>query len=248
MHISVRMTSISFWMDCRHAQFSTNDYHFFLTGLSSYTFLYEWLPSVFEWIFVMHISLRMTTFSFWIDCLRANFFTNEYSFLFEWLVVIHISVRMTTISFLMDCRHTHFCTNDYHFFFTQLSSCTFLYGWLPSLFELIFVMHISVQMTTISLYMDCRHAYSVQMTFHILCIWIFVMDISVRMTFHILLVFHVFNALQGVNSMVQWRIINDIIIYIGSDHVRNALQWVNSMEQWRVISDIIIYIGFRPCA
>ena len=64
-------------------------------------------------------------------------------------------------------------------------------------------MHISERMTTISLYMGFCHAHSVQMTFHILCIWIFVMHISVQMTFLILLVFRVCNALQHVNSMVQ---------------------------------------------
>ena len=78
-----------------------------------------------------------------------------------------------------------------------------MYEGLTFLFEWIFVMEISVRMTTISLYMGFRHAHSEQMTFRILCIWNFVMPISVRMTFYILLVFHVCNALQRVNSMVQ---------------------------------------------
>ena len=39
--------------------------------------------------------------------------------------------------------------------------------------------------------------------------------------------FHVWNTLQRVNSMVQWRIINNIIMYIGFDHVCNALHgWI----------------------
>ena len=65
-------------------------------------------------------------------------------------------------------------------------------------------MHVSMRMTTISLYRGFRHAHSVQMTFHILCLLTFVMQISARMSFRILLVFHdVFNALQHVNSMMQ---------------------------------------------
>ena len=44
MYMFVRMTTISFWMDCHHARFCANDYHLFLKGLSSFTFLYEWLP------------------------------------------------------------------------------------------------------------------------------------------------------------------------------------------------------------
>ena len=160
----------------------------------------------FELIVVMHISVRMTTFSFWIDFRHAHFCMNDYHFflkgfssftflyewppfLFEWIVVIYISVQMATISFWMDCRHLNFCTNDYHFFLNRLSSFTFLYGWLPCHFEWIFVIYISVRTTTIPLYMDFCHAHSVQMTFHILCTWIFVMHISMRMTFHNLLVF-----------------------------------------------------------
>ena len=131
----------------------------FLNGLLSCTFLYEWLLFLFEWSFVMHISVRMTTISFW-----------------------------------MDFRHTRFCANDYHFFLNGFSSCSFLYEWPPFSCIWVFVMHVSVQMT-----------------FHILCIFIFVMHISVPMNLHILPVFLVCNALQRVNSMVQRRIINDII-------------------------------------
>ena len=158
--------------------------HFLVNGFSSCTFLYEWLSISFEWVFVMHISVQITTISFW-----------------------------------MDFRHSHLCTNDYHFFLNGLSSCTFLYKWLPFIFEWIVVMHISVRMTTISFWMDCRHAHFCMndyhfvvygflscifcaMTFYILCIWIFVIHISVRMPLHILLVFHVCNALQRVNIMV----------------------------------------------
>ena len=169
MHISVRMTTISFWMGFRHAHFCTNDYPFLLNGfssctcctndlfiifngMSSFTFLYGWLYSHFEGIFVMYISVRMTTFSFWMDFRHIHFCTNDYllilngfssytflyewlPFLFEWVFVMYISVRMTTISFWMDCFHVHFCTNDYHFFLKGLSSCTFLCEWQPFLFE-----------------------------------------------------------------------------------------------------------------
>ena len=232
--------SNSLCMDCRHLCFCTNDYKFFLKWLSSFTFLYEWLPFLFEWIVVIYISVRMTINSFWMDCRRLHFCTNDYDFFFEWIVVIYISVWMTTISLWMGFRHVYFCTNDYpfllnglrharfcasgyHFFLNWFSSYTFLCEWLPFLFEWIFVMHVSVRMTTVSLYMDFRNARFCAMTFNILCIRIFVMHISVRMTFHILLVFHVCNALQRVNSMVQWRIINENIMYIGFDYVLNAL-------------------------
>ena len=156
--------------------------------MSSCTFMSEWLPFLFEWIFVMHISVRMTTIYFWMDCRH------------------YIFVRMTTISFL-----------------TGLSSCIFLYEWLPSLFEWIIVMHIPVRMTTISFWMDFRHAHFCTNYYHFV-IYGFSSCIFCAMTFHILLVFHdVCNALQRVNSMVQWRIINDILMYIGFDHVLNAL-------------------------
>ena len=159
--------SISFWMGFRHAHFCTNDYHFFFNGFSSCTFLYEWLRFLFQLILVMHISVRMTTISFWMGFRHAHFCPNDYhlilnwfsscTFLYEWLpflfcwvFVIYISVRMTSISFSMDFRHAHFCsndyyfflngfrhayfcTNDYHFFLNGFSSCTFLYELLPFL-------------------------------------------------------------------------------------------------------------------
>ena len=209
MHISVRMTTFSFWIDFRHAHFCMNDYHFFLKGLSSFIFLYEWLPFLFKMIVVMHISVRTTTISFWFDSRHLHLCMNDYHFflnglssftflyewlpfLFDWIVVMHISVWMTTISFWMDSRHLHLCMNEYLFFLIGLSSFTFLYEWLPFLFDWIVVMHFSVLMTTISFWMDFRHAHFCTndfhfvlygfsscifcaKTFHILCIWIFVM-------------------------------------------------------------------------
>ena len=170
-HISVRMTIHFFWMGFLNLHVCTNDYHFFLNGLSSFTFLYKWLPFLFELVFVMHILCKWLSIFFlngsssctflyeWIPSLLNGLlsctFLNEWlPFLFEWIVVMHVSVQMTTIYFWKDFRHLHFCTNDYHFVVYGFLSCTFC-----------------------------------EITFHILCIWIFVMHIFVRMTFHILLVF-----------------------------------------------------------
>ena len=158
MYISVRMTTISFWMDFRHVHFCTDDYHLILYGSSSFTFLYEW-----------------------------------HHFLFERIVVMHVSVRMTTISFCMDLRHARFCKNDYHFFLNGFSSCTFLCEWLP--FRCIWVSSCTL----------------LQMAFHILCIWIFVMYILCKW----LSKFFCFSMMRAMLFMVQWRIINDITIYIG---------------------------------
>ena len=126
--------SISFWMLFCHVHFCTNNYYFLLNGLSSFTYVYEWLPFLFEWIVYFYISVQMTIISSWMDCRRLYFCTNDYHFfltglssftflykwlpfLFDWIVVIYIPVRMTTIYFWMDCRHIHFCTNDYHYLY-----------------------------------------------------------------------------------------------------------------------------------
>ena len=174
----------------------------------------------------------MSTISFWKDIRGGHFWKNDFHFfwmgfhhlhfckhayqlIFERIDFIYISVQMTTNSFWMDCRYLHFCTNDCHLFLSGLSSFTFKYEWLPSLFEWMFVMYVSIRMTTISLYMVFCHAHSVKWL-SIFLSMDFCHGFSVQMTFHILLVFHdVFNALQRVNSMVQWRIINDIKMYIG---------------------------------
>ena len=182
------MTTFSFWMDFRHVHFCTDDYLLIINELSSCTYLYGCLPSHFESIFVMYISVRMTNISFWLDC-----------------------------------RHLHFCTDDYHLILDGSSSFTFLYDWLPYLFECIVVMHISVLMTTISFWLDYCHAHFCTNDYHFV-LYGFLSCIFCAMTFHILLVFHdMCNALQRVNSMEQWRIINDIIMYIGFDHVLKTL-------------------------
>ena len=142
--------------------------------MSSFTFLYGWLRFHFEWIFVMYISVRMTTLSFWMDFRHVHFCTNDYNFFLNGL-----------LSFTFMYEWLPFLLNG-------LLSFTFLYEWLPSLFEWIVVMHISVRMTTTSLWMDSRHLHFCTndyhfvlygfsscifcaMIFHILCIWIFVM-------------------------------------------------------------------------
>ena len=85
MYMFVRMTIHFFWMGFRHVHVYTNDY-----------------PFPCEWIFVMYISVLMTTHNF------------------EWNVVFYISVRMTIFSFCMDFRHVHFCTDDYLLIRTEM--------------------------------------------------------------------------------------------------------------------------------
>ena len=109
--------SISLCMGFRHAHLCTNEYpfhfvwvsvihiyvrmtiYFFLNWFSSCTFLYEWLPFLFELVFFMNISVRMTTISLWMGFRHAHFCTNDYPY-----------------SFWMGFRHIYFCTNDSHFF------------------------------------------------------------------------------------------------------------------------------------
>ena len=147
-------------MEFRHVHFCTDDYHLILNGFSSCTFLYVWLPFLFDLIFVMHIRCKWLSTFFLNGLLSCTFLCEWLPFLFEWIVVMHVSVRM--ISFLMDCCHARFCANDCHFVVYGFSSCTFLCEWL-------------------SIYY-----------------WFF----------------HMCNALQRGNSTVEWRIINDIIIYL----------------------------------
>ena len=180
MYISVWMTIFSFWGDFRNVHFCTDDCILILNGFSSCTFLYGWLPSHFESIFVIYICVRMTTFSFWNGFSSYTFLHERLPFLFEWIVVIYISVRMTTFSFWIDLLHVHFCTDDYLLILNGFLSCIFLNGWLPSHFELISVMYISVRMTTISFWMDCCHARFCANDYHFFLERIFVMHVSVR--------------------------------------------------------------------
>ena len=83
-------------MGFRHAHLCTNDYPYSY-GYSSCTFLYEWLSIfisvfvihisvrmtiqiIFEWVFVMHIHVLMTTIYFWIGFCHAHFCTNGHHF------------------------------------------------------------------------------------------------------------------------------------------------------------------------
>ena len=117
MHISVRMTTISIWIDCRHSHFCTDDYHFFLNGFSSCTILYDWLPFIFEWIVVMHISVRMTTISFWMDFRYAHFCTNCYHFVLYGFSSCTFCANDFPYFLYMDFRHAYFCANDFPYSF-----------------------------------------------------------------------------------------------------------------------------------
>ena len=86
IYISVRMTTFSFWMDFLHVHFCTDDYLPILNGFLSWTFLYGWLPSPFEWISVMYISARITTISFWVDCRHLHFCTDDYNLILKGLL------------------------------------------------------------------------------------------------------------------------------------------------------------------
>ena len=133
-------------------------YHMFLYGFSSCVSLYEWL-SIFLWVFVMYIFVRMTihiilvwvfvthisvqmTIRILMGFRHAHLCTNDYPFLFVWFFVMHFSVQMTIHIIFVWVFVIHiFCTNDYPYSYGFLS-CTSLYEWL-----------------SISLCMGFRHAH-----------------------------------------------------------------------------------------
>ena len=134
-------------MGFRRVHVCTNDFPFILNSFLSCTCLYEWL-----------------SLSLWMGFHHAHFCTNDYPFLlngflsctllYEWLSIYlngFLSCRCLyewlSVSLCMGFCHAHFCTNDYQFLLNWFSSCTFLYEWLSISFELVFVMHIYVQMT-----------------------------------------------------------------------------------------------------
>ena len=163
-------------------------------------------PFLCVWVFVMHISVRMT-----IHILFICFF------------VMHISVQMTihlllygfssctflyewlSISLCMFFFHAHFCTNDYPFISVWVFVMhIFVLMTIHILFEWVFVMHISVQMTIhiiIVWVLSCTSLFEwisiflwvfvmnifARITIHIILVWVFVMHIFVRMTIHIIL-------------------------------------------------------------
>ena len=129
MSISVRMNTISFWVDCRHSHLCTVDYHLILSWLLSCTFLYEWLPFLFEW---------MSSCTFLCKWLK---------FLFEWNFVMHVSLRMNTISMYRGFRHAHSVQMTFHILVYVFSSCIFCANGFPyssgfSMFAMLFNMWI----------------------------------------------------------------------------------------------------------
>ena len=100
----------------------------FLYGFSLWTCLYEWL-SIFLWVFVMYMFVRMTIHII-VDGFSSCTFLYEWlSISFDWVFVTYMFARMT-IHILMGFRHVHVCTDDYPYYCYGLSSCTRLYEWL----------------------------------------------------------------------------------------------------------------------
>ena len=101
----------------------------------------------------------------------------------------HVHLCTNDYPYFMGFRHAHFCTKDYPFLLNGFSSCIFLYKWLPFLFELVFVMHISVWRTihifltgfssctflyewlSISFFIGFRHAHFCANDYPFLCVW-----------------------------------------------------------------------------
>ena len=96
MHISVRMTTIYFWFDFRHAHFCTNEYHFFFIGLSSCAFLFERTPFLFILVFVMHILCQWLSIVFVYEFRQAHFGANDFPYSFRFSCV-QCSQRVNSI-------------------------------------------------------------------------------------------------------------------------------------------------------
>ena len=165
MYISVRTTIHFFRMGFCHVHPFMNDSPF---------------PCV--WVFVMHISLRMTTISFeWVFVMYMFLWmtihllvygfsscTFQYEWLcisFEWVFIMYMFVWMTI-----------------HFLVYGFLSCTFLYEWLPFLFEMNF-RHTHFCLNYYHFFLNkfssCTFLYEwLPFRFE----WIVVMYISVRMT------------------------------------------------------------------
>ena len=136
MHISVQMTihffvygftSCTFLYECwdsclnipgcdrfsmRQSYFCTDDYPYsFLMGLCHAHFSTNDYPFLCVWVYVMHISLRMTI-----------------HILFVWVFFMHISVRISIHFFL---NRFSSCTSLYEWlsiiFLDGVLSCTFIY-------------------------------------------------------------------------------------------------------------------------
>ena len=195
MYMFVQITIHFLWMGFHHVHVCTNHYpfpcvwifvmhisvgmtvHFFVNGFSSCTCLYKWL-SISLWICIYHVLVCTNDYPFPLNRFSSCTFLYEWlPIIFEWIFVMHVSVRMTTISFWMDCRHARFCAHDYHLFLNGLSSCAFLYKWLPFLFKLILVMHLSVQRTTIYFLNGLSSCTFLCKWLPFRCIWFFVTHI-----------------------------------------------------------------------
>ena len=158
--------------------------NFVVNWFSSCTFLYGWLCISFEWVFVMY-KFVWKTLHYLVYGMSSCIFLYEWlcmSFWINFLMYICLYVWLSMI-FLRSFLHAHFCKNAYHFMMEGFSSWTFLYEWLPFLFdwfssctflyeclpfpfEWIIVMHISVRMTFISFWMDCRHSHFCRNDYH----------------------------------------------------------------------------------
>ena len=118
---------------------------------SSCTFLYEWLSILF-YVFVMHISVKMTIHIILGFC-HAHLCTNDYPDYFRflsctslykwisrllWVFVIHISIWMT-LQIIMGFCHAHIFTNDYpyYYWFCHAHICMDDY-FIPNLFPVRF--------------------------------------------------------------------------------------------------------------
>ena len=116
-HAHICMNDYPYSYGFRHVHVFTNDYPFLLNGFSSYTFLYEWLPFLFELIVVMHTSVQMTTISFWMDFRHAHVCKNDYHFVVYVFSSCTLCANDYPYSLYMDFRHAYFCANDFPYLF-----------------------------------------------------------------------------------------------------------------------------------
>ena len=93
-------------LSCTNLYFECPYYYMFLYGFSSCTCLYEWL-SIFLWVFVVYMFVRMTIHINLMGFRHVHVCTNDYPFPCEWVFVMHIPVRMTIYFFWMGFRHVH---------------------------------------------------------------------------------------------------------------------------------------------
>ena len=141
------MTTIHSKWDGSHLYRNVNDNNPLKKKLSSFKFLYEWLPFLFEWIVVMHISVRMTTISFWLDFRHAHFCTNDYHFVLYgfsscifcamtfhilciWNFVMPFLWKWLSILLNMDFRHAYSVQWLSIFFWFSMMCAKLFNGWI----------------------------------------------------------------------------------------------------------------------